>query len=275
MGRGRKLENFDDFKRSLKGRYGLGVGEKYKPWLRVQDVKSEGVRSVIFGIKTNRDHHTLSSIESEFFYLAEYCDSVIDIREQFPLFPLNLSIKIANIIGVDHPKVPTTKVTNIITTDFLLTRLINENIVYEAISIKPEEKVDELRAVEKIEIERIWWEQLGINFNYYTGNEITRIQSRNISWVTDPLRTNPKMFSNSQIEVALTLLNNGKHLILDICSRFHSELSIEHDNALNLLRYLIASKYVTVDMSSLLEEADFIEIIEISVFQRMAVNGYS
>lgn len=67
MGRGRKLETFDDFKRALKNKYGLGEGHTYKPWLRVQDVKSQGVRSQIWGRKTKREHHMLSSIESEFF----------------------------------------------------------------------------------------------------------------------------------------------------------------------------------------------------------------
>jgi hypothetical protein len=53
----RKLKTFDDFKRSLKNKYGIGEGEFYKPWLRVQDVKSRGVRSQVLGLKTGRTHH--------------------------------------------------------------------------------------------------------------------------------------------------------------------------------------------------------------------------
>jgi len=85
MARGRKLETLKDFKRSLKNKYGLGEGAAYKPWLRIQDVKSRGVSSKIQGLKVNRDHHTLSSLETQFFYLAEFSESVIDIREQFSL----------------------------------------------------------------------------------------------------------------------------------------------------------------------------------------------
>nr|WP_256261117.1 TnsA endonuclease N-terminal domain-containing protein [Shewanella sp. NIFS-20-20] len=50
----------------------------------------------------------MSSIESEHFYLAEFSDRVIDIREQFPLFPLNLTQKISKILGVEHPRHPKT-----------------------------------------------------------------------------------------------------------------------------------------------------------------------
>lgn len=108
----RKLKTFEDFNRALKNRYGVGEGNSYKPWLRVQDVKSIGVRSQILGLKTGRVHHTLSSLETEFFYLAEHSESVIDIREQFPLLPIGLSIKIAKLLGVAHPVHPETKSPN-------------------------------------------------------------------------------------------------------------------------------------------------------------------
>ena len=95
------------------------------------------------GLKTGRIHHTLSSIETDFFYLAEYSDSVTDIREQFPLLPINLSIKIAEVLGIEHPTNPKTKKPVIVTTDFLLTRLIGKQVVYEAISVKPEDESDQ------------------------------------------------------------------------------------------------------------------------------------
>ena len=91
----RKLESLPDFQRQLRNKYGLGERENYKPWLRVQDVNSHGNSAKIDGIKVSRVHHTLSEHETSFFYLAEFSDSVIDIREQFPLLPLDLSIKIA------------------------------------------------------------------------------------------------------------------------------------------------------------------------------------
>ncbi len=103
MGRGRKLESLEDFERALKNKYGIGQGLEYKPWLRIQDVKSKGVRSVIYGREAKREHHMLSSIESEHFQLAEFSNRVLDIREQFPILPLNFTQKVAKILGVEHP----------------------------------------------------------------------------------------------------------------------------------------------------------------------------
>jgi hypothetical protein len=270
---GRRLKTFDDFKRSLKNKYGVGDGKSYKPWLRVQDVKSQGVRSQIFGLKTGRVHHTLSSIETELFYLAEYSDSVIDIREQFPLFPVNLSIKIAQALGVDYPVHPETKVPIIITTDFLLTRLINGEIVFEAISVKPEDKSDEQRVLEKLEIERVWWELLGIKFSYFIGSEITQIQSSNINWATHPIRSEENVFTENEMDLALSFLTLGQQFIRDICNLFVSKMDLQHEAALNMLRCLIAKKKIAVDLSYPLESADFIKILNINIAKVGLVSG--
>ena len=47
MSRGRKLESLQDYQRALKNKYGIGEGSDYKPWLRVQDVKSHGTRGFV------------------------------------------------------------------------------------------------------------------------------------------------------------------------------------------------------------------------------------
>ncbi|ELS8101828.1 TPA: TnsA endonuclease N-terminal domain-containing protein, partial [Escherichia coli] len=91
MARGRRLKSYQDYENALGDGIGLGYGQSYQPWLRAQDVRSHGNRSIVFGLKTFRNHHFFSSVESNFFYLAEFNDLVIDIREQFPLIPLLLT----------------------------------------------------------------------------------------------------------------------------------------------------------------------------------------
>ncbi|OZB42966.1 MAG: heteromeric transposase endonuclease subunit TnsA [Alishewanella sp. 34-51-39] len=274
MARGRKLETLDDYKRALKGKYGVGEKANYKPWLRVQDVKSHGTRSQIWGKKTGRVHHTLSSIETQFFYISEFCDSVVDIREQFPLFPLNNSEKIARLLDIEHPFVPKTRTPNVFTTDFLLTRLVNGQLVYEAISVKPADELTDLRVLEKLEIERIWWESLGVRFFIFTGNENTAIYSRNISWVTAPYRSSKAPFSEATIELALSYLSEGKIFVKEICNDLLGAAGIENVEPLDLLRYLIAEKFVVVDMSELLEESSLLEILKVSKLSSQVPSGY-
>tara|TARA_R110002126_G_scaffold75469_14_gene188362 strand:+ start:13656 stop:14477 length:822 start_codon:yes stop_codon:yes gene_type:complete len=272
MARGRKLESFVDFNRSLTNKYGVGEGTDYKPWLRVQDVKSNGIKSQVWGRKTGRVHHLLSSIESQFFYLAEFSDSVIDIREQFPLLPLNVSQKIAATLGIEHPKVPYTVVPNIMTTDFLLTCRKEGQIFYKAISVKPEDGINQ-RVAEKLDIERVWWELLGVEFYFFTGNELTKTQSSNVQWATSPFRSGIQTYTDSQIQIALEMIEPGKHLLSDLCGKLVPIIQGRSEDGLNMVRYLIANKFIDIDLSYSVEANGGFEVLSVNVDKRLVSNG--
>ncbi|QDZ89032.1 TnsA endonuclease N-terminal domain-containing protein [Shewanella decolorationis] len=266
MGRRRKLETLDDFQRALKNKYGLGESDSYKPWLRVQDVRSIGNSAKIQGIKAKREHHMLSEHESCFFYIAEFCDSVIDIREQFPLFPLDLSVKIAKTFGVKHPVVPGTKSPNVMTTDFVLTCSDGVNTWYEAVSVKPSEKLTDVRVAEKLDIERIWWQLLGVPFHLFVMTKENQIQSKNIQWITAPVRQG-RRFSTDLVERSSALISPGTILIEDICDEFVREFDLEHDDALVLLKTLIATKVVNVDLNKPIADIGILNIIKVQDFK--------
>ena len=273
MPSGRKLESLKDYQRALKNKFGIGQGSDYKPWLRVQDVKSIGHRSEIFGRKTQRIHHLLSSIESEFFYLSEFSDSVVDIREQFPILPLNYTQKVSHLLGIKHPAHPKTKEPIIITTDFVLTVDNKQGSSFHAISIKPDDKSHKLRTLEKIDLERVCWELLDVRFSYYTGNEYTRNQGKNIEWATSPFRETPTVFSEEQIDYVISILNLGQVLIEDVCSHLISKNIVPHNDALSLIRLLIAEKYIDVDLNYNIVESGILEIKSLSQTQRSLING--
>ncbi len=70
------------------------------------------------GIKTNRQHEFLSDLKRNYFYLTEYSGFVVDIREQFPLLPLEETIVIADELGLKHPTNPKTNEPVVMTMDF-------------------------------------------------------------------------------------------------------------------------------------------------------------
>ena len=261
----RKLEKLADFKRALKQNYGLGEGASYTPWIRVQDVKSHGHSGKIEGIKSGRTHRTLSEHESCFFYLAEFSDSVIDIREQFPLLPLSLSLKISQSLSVEHPKHPITKDPIIMTTDFLLTCSDGQRVWYEAVCVKPREKLSDKRTAEKLDIERVWWELLGVPFHIFYLSELNQIKSKNIQWITDVKRKKCPSTLNEFRGVAKHLLTIGTMQLNEICEIFSHEIGISQDDALVLLKSLLADKEVTVDLSRPIVLSGMIEIMEIKI----------
>ncbi|WNC68724.1 TnsA endonuclease N-terminal domain-containing protein [Thalassotalea nanhaiensis] len=268
MPKGRKLESIADYQRALKNKYGLGQGSKYKPWLRVQDVKSRGTRSQIFGRKTNREHHLMSLLESELFYLIEFSDRVTDIREQFPILPLNYSQKVAKTLGVEHPKHPKTKEPIVLTTDLLLTVDSESGQYFHAISVKPEEEAGVDRVLQKVEIERICWELMGVKFSFYVGDDLRRIQSENIAWATFPFRKGPSYFSFELVTSALSLLKKKQYYKEDLCEKFIKNNIVNRDESLLLLKYLISEKFIEVDLNYSLGESDVIDIRNIAFEQR-------
>ncbi|MBY6187543.1 TnsA endonuclease N-terminal domain-containing protein [Marinobacter hydrocarbonoclasticus] len=266
MARRRKLETLADYQRALKNKFGLGEGCEYMPWLRVQDVNSCGSSGKIEGLKFGRTHHTLSEHESCFFYFAEFSDSVIDIREQFPLLPLDLSVKIAQTLGIDHPVNPQSpgKEINVMTTDFVLTRTDGTNIWYEAVSVKPQDALKDKRTAEKLDIERIWWQLLGVPYHLFVMTEQNKIQSRNIQWFTSPIRHGAS-FPRDLMERAKALIHPGTLLIEDLCNSFVHELGVEHDDALVLFKVLLATKQVVVDLDKPLADSTIVEVLQVTL----------
>jgi hypothetical protein len=112
----------ESIERRLAEGWGDGTGINYQQWLRVQDVPSKGRIHRIKGCKTGRVHHLLSDLEAKVFYAFDFSLSVIDIREQFPLLPLEDTLAIAEECGVPHPTDPRTKHPVVMTTDLLVTK---------------------------------------------------------------------------------------------------------------------------------------------------------
>lgn len=266
MARGRNLLTIEDYQRALKNHYGLGTGAGYKPWLRVQDVASKGTSAKIQGLKSNRVHHLLSQMESACFYQAEFLDRVVDIREQFPLIPLSLSMKIAETVGIRHPQIPTTKTPSIMTTDFLLTCQKSGQLWYEAVSVKPEIQLSDERVAQKLDLERIWWELLGVPFTVFVVSERTRIQSSNIEWATSPLRQG-YVPSDSEVNIALSLISVGSVLVSETCQLFITQLGMNADNALSLFRILIATKKIIIDLEAPVVDTGVVTILQVNYGQ--------
>ena len=119
--RGRKFKTQADVNRYIEDGYGSGELENYRPWLRVQDVPSHGRSRKVAGIKVDRHFELFSDLEYRYLSVLEFSESVIDIREQYPLFPTEGALQLAKELGIVYPKYPSTTVDYVMTSDFLIT----------------------------------------------------------------------------------------------------------------------------------------------------------
>lgn len=279
MGRGRRLKSYLDYENALGDGIGVGYGQSYQPWLRAQDVKSRGNRSIVFGLKTFRNHHLLSSVESNFFYLAEFNDSVIDIREQFPLFPLRLTQQIANHLHFQHPMVRGVRgvpveVLNVMTTDFLLTlRTPEGGLRYKAVAVKQNESIPE-REAQKLEIERMFWQLIDVEFQIYVGSELNNVVGKNICWATSVLRDGSEFYDKYPLDKILWKLKPDVYPIVGLRAMISSIFGVDAQEAMMLLQAMIGLKMINVDLSYPILETGLIKIISNDHYIGLNSNGY-
>lgn len=235
---------------------GSGFGADYKPWLNIQDVSSLGRSTRLRGIKTNRQHEFLSDLERNYFYLTEYSDFVVDIREQFPLLPLEETIVIADELGLKHPTDPKTHEPVVMTTDFLLTLDKGEGLIELARTIKMKDELLKERVIEKFEIERVYWESRQIDWGIVTELEIPKEMARNISYIHDYYdiqqydafqNMNPQHMEDLAMALLQRILHESQN-IREITNVFDKDTHMPLGSGMTLFYHLLAQKIIRIDM---------------------------
>lgn len=262
---GRKHGKIDVEKRIKKG-YGRGRGKDYRPWLPVQAFSSRGYVSRVPGWKTGREHHLLSNLELDFFYIADLSNPVVDIREQYPLLPVEETVAIATALGIRHPVFPKTKAPAVLTTDFLITRASDPRQVEEATTIKPANELQSSRTLEKLEIERQYWHARNVNWGIVTDRDMPRNLVRNLAWLHAwfKIPENLKLPEGCLAKVDSLVrerLNGGSGLAC-AAGACDDRLGLEPGTSLSLVRHFIATRRWRVDLNILIDPAVPLKLLD-------------
>ncbi len=241
------------FERYCKEGRGQGSGKNYQPWIKTQDFASNGRVSRPSGWKTNREHHLLSDNETRLFYVFEWSDAVVDIREQFPLLNLDLAMSIADEMGITYPTDSQSNTPYVLTTDFMLSVKQGKSIVQKARTFKLTKDLETKRVAEKFELEKRYFAAQGIDWGIITEKDIPKQLAENIEWV----HTAYKLEENADINleelrnIACVLklkLQKSNESINIITTSLDKEMNIEPGTSLYLFKHLIARKEIMMDM---------------------------
>lgn len=158
---------------------GSGQGSNYKPWITVRDIPSEGRSHRVFGHKTQRTHHLLSDLELAVFLLLEWQLTTTDIREQFPLRRED-TMALAIEAGIDHPS--SNGLIHTMSSDFLVNTSspLQPKFVLQA---KYAQAIQDPRTIEKLELERRYWQQKDVPWLIITDQDIPKVVFQNINWL--------------------------------------------------------------------------------------------
>lgn len=236
----------------LKQGFGQGRGADYKPWLTITDVSSTGLSKRILGITTGRRHEFLSQIESNYFYILDWAQNVTDIREQYPLLPLSETLEISASIGVAHPLKPKTFEPIVMTTDFYIEVQQNMGVYYTAHTVKPSNQLDEKRTIEKLEIERQYWERRNISWGIITERDIPLSVVKNLKWIRVLVDWDALGLSKYSVKLAKQFLSQyltqSQDSLTDICSSCDAKYSFKTGCSLAIVRNMLFSRELIIDL---------------------------
>lgn len=240
-------------KRFIKEGRGQGEGKDYKPWLTTYDFSSKGRSSRLYGIKTGRIHHLFTDSETRYFFLLQWEDAVIDIREHYPLLDFDDVVQERDDLKWELFTDKRSGTRYVISTSFLITLKDNGKITYAARSLKAASELEKKISLERLEIERRYWEAKGIDWGIVTNRDIPTVKAKNIEWVLSSLYSynDVGLTKNDLAELGtafLYRLSESSKSIRSITLDFDRDYNLDAGTGLFLFRYLIASKKIKVDM---------------------------
>lgn len=254
---------------------GQGRGTEYRPWRTVQDVPSQGLATRLLGHKTKRVHHLLSKLETDFFCVLEFSLEVRDIREQFPLLPLEETQAIADACEIRHPTDPQSQAAVVMTTDFAITRLRQGKQEEVARTLKYSQDLASKRTLEKLEIERRYWQSRQVDWGIVTERELPPSVVQNCRFLRDYLELSEQGLQAAEIETLAHLLSAKvrppttalRTIALD-CDR---QLGFTQGTSLMVAYHLMATRQWAIDWHVAVDPAKPLQLLVEATAERGGV----
>ncbi|PMM33164.1 TnsA endonuclease N-terminal domain-containing protein [Vibrio lentus] len=234
-------------KRVKEGR-GAGRLSSYKPWLYVHEVPSEGRSQRVYSHLTSRIHHVLSDLEFAVFLLLDHNPAITDIREQFPLNRGD-TLNISKEGQLWHPSQG--RVNPVMSSDFLVNTASKTQPKF-AIQAKYSKDLNDPRTIEKLEIERRYWQLKKIPWFLVTDKEIDQIVVSNIEWLYgvkgyfDELITDELLLTFKHMKAYFSRTPDRK--VVEIAKEYELSYGQKLGDSMFELRLMCAARLITFDI---------------------------
>lgn len=237
---------------------GQGRGSLYNPWLHVGEVRSHGRSHRILGWQHRRVHHLLSDHELYCFYIYWWSGKYCDVREQYPLLPIERTLDIAARLNLEHPADPKTRKYTVMTSDFCLTMQRGEERINFIRTFKEEQELRAQRVQEKFLIEQCFWQEQEVprSWGIVTDRDFPLTRAKNIERIYksyDPAEfpRNHRLSDTKMRAVTKTitpLLQRGDTALNEVALACDEQLGLSYGTSLAVAYHCIATRQWPVDM---------------------------
>jgi hypothetical protein len=241
-----------------------GTFEDYLSWLTKQDVASDGRCHRLKGNISQRKYELFSDLEKKVFNIFEFATNTINIREQFKL-DFEETKRIAEEYNIPHPKDPKTKEFIPMTTDFVITLEKSGEVFDLAIACKYVSDLGSKRTIEKLEIEKLFWEKQNKLWRIMTEMHVNDTFAANIQYVRNVYNIKRTAFLSQLDDEYLREITEilkydlvGDVCVAEFCRDFDLRFALPKGSSLILVRHLIASHQICCDMEKAMLNFDTI-----------------
>ncbi len=235
------------FDKWIKEGRGSGQHADYRPWLTVRDFPSLGRVHRVFGHKSKRTHHLFSDLELCVFLMLEWHSEVTQIREQFPL-ERDLTRRLAIDSGIKHPNIA--GLDQYMSSDFLVDST-DEKEPRWVLQAKYASALNDVRTVEKVELERRYWQEKTLPWYLITDQDVPDVVTNNIKWLYPAQREEEKdaELALQQLEFYAHPFKKSPHkTVLVICKEMDIAYDLQLGESLYEVRCLLAKRYFSFDI---------------------------
>lgn len=224
---------------------GVGSGRDYQPFIKVHEISSTGESYRIRGRHTARVHHLLSRLEFSAFLVFDRFHLTKDIKEQFPL-PIADTLSICSRLGIKHPQI--NNELKIVTTDLVVELKGKASL---AIAVKYASDLNDMRTIEKLQIEKLYWEELGYEWKIFTEQEIPAIVKENLEWLHAASQNSHDLYGELSLEdisiVVNRLLGSNKKLST-VCAAMDDQYECSPGFHIGVIRNAAAANLIDVPL---------------------------
>ena len=245
--------------KKLKLGHGQGQGSRYIPWLTIQEFTSTGRSHRVYSHKTQRIHHLFSDLELSIFLLMEWSDSVIDVRERFPM-KREEAVDIAHQAGIPYPT--KNNVSQLLFSDFLVDLNDSEERQF-VLNVRPSSTLQKVSVVNQLELERRYWKKKGIKQYIATEKQLDADVIKNIEKLA-PLIGNMDDLTDEVVEQVpifqWQMEKHPNHTVIDICKNIDRSQDLSLGTSLRQLKALLANRVLTFDIRKPLNQLRYEDI---------------
>ena len=141
------------------------------------------------------------------------------------------------------------------------------------IAVKHNESIPE-REAQKLEIERMFWQLIDVEFQIYVGSELNNVVGKNICWATSVLRDGSEFYDKYPLDKILWKLKPDVYPIVGLRAMISSIFGVDAQEAMMLLQAMIGLKMIKIDLSYPILETGLIKIISNGHYIGLNANGY-